>query len=79
MSPVFRLFAQQNNQRKWTLIFFLPERAKCTFRKKLPDKAMAYWKKFQLPSAIGLRYFDYQTKPTLMGVNPLTVVQCWDL
>ena len=40
---------------------------------------MAYWnlyKKFQLPSAMGLRDFDYQSQPTLMGGNPLIDVQC---
>ena len=40
---------------------------------------MAYWnlhKKFHLLSAMGLRDFDYQSKPTLMGGSPLIVVQC---
>jgi len=48
-------------------------------KKKLPDKAISIWnlhKKFQLSSAMGLRDFDLQSQPTLMGGNPLIVVQC---
>ena len=40
---------------------------------------MSIWnlhKKFQLSSAMGLRDFDLQSQPTLMGGNPLIVVQC---
>ena len=45
---------------------------------------MSIWnlhKKFQLSSAMGLRDFDLQSQPTLMGGNPLIVVQCiqWKL
>ena len=39
---------------------------------------MSIWnlhKKFQLSSAMGLRDFDLQSQPTLMGGNPLIVVQ----
>ena len=46
--------------------------------KKLPDKAMSIWnlhKMFQLSSAMGLRDLDLQSQPTLMGGNPLIVVQ----
>ena len=42
--------------------------------KKLPDKAMSIWnlhKKFQLSSATGLRDFDLQSQPTLMGGEPI--------
>ena len=42
---------------------------------------MSIWnlhKKFQLSSAMGLRDFDLQSQPTLMGGNPLIVVQ-WTL
>ena len=41
---------------------------------KLPGKAMSFWnlhKNFQLPSAMGLRDFDLQSQPTLMGGEPL--------
>ena len=54
---------------------------KCIAPKKIPDKAMSIWnlhKKFQLSSAMGLRDFDLQSQPTLMGGNPLIVVQ-WSL
>ena len=57
---------------------FSPERTQCIAPKKLPDKAMSIWnlhKKFQLSSAMGLRDFDLQSQPTLMGGNPLIVVQ----
>ena len=59
---------------------FSPGRTQCIAPKKLPDKAMSIWnlhKKFQLSSAMGLRYFDLQSQPTLIGGgNPLIVVQC---
>ena len=57
---------------------FSPGRTQCIAPKKLPDKAMSIWnlhKKFQLSSAMGLRDFDLQSQPTLMGGNPLIVVQ----
>ena len=57
---------------------FSPGRTHCIAPKKLPDKAMSIWnlhKKFQLSSAMGLRDFDLQSQPTLMGGNPLIVVQ----
>ena len=57
---------------------FSPGRTQRIVSKKLPDKAMSIWnlhKKFQLSSAIGLRDFDLQSQPTLMGGNPLIVVQ----
>ena len=60
---------------------FSPGRTHCIAPKKLPDKAMSIWnlhKKFQLSSAMGLRDFDLQSQPTLMGGNPLIVVQ-WSL
>ena len=56
---------------------FSPGRTQCIAPKKLPDKAMSIWnlhKKFQLSSAMGLRDFDLQSQPTLMGGNPLIVV-----
>ena len=56
---------------------FSPGRTHCIAPKKLPDKAMSIWnlhKKFQLSSAMGLRDFDLQSQPTLMGGNPLIVV-----
>ena len=59
---------------------FSPGKTQCIAPKKLPDKAMSIWnlhKKFQLSSAMGLRHFDLQSQPTLMGGNPLIVVQ-WD-
>ncbi len=37
--------------------------------KKLPDKAMSIWN--QLSSAMGLRDFDLQSQPTLMGGKPI--------
>jgi len=43
-------------------------------KKKLPDKAISIWnlhKKFQLSSAMGLRDFDLQSQPTLMGWEPI--------
>ena len=49
---------------------FPPERKQCIAPKKLPDKAMSIWnlhKKFQLSSAMGLRDFDLQSQPTLIG------------
>ena len=58
---------------------FSPGRTQCIAPKKLPDKAMSIWnlhKKFQLSSAMGLRDFDLQSQPTLMGGNPLIVVHC---
>ena len=58
---------------------FSPGRTHCIAPKKLPDKAMSIWnlhKKFQLSSAMGLRDFDLQSQSTLMGGNPLIVVQC---
>ena len=58
---------------------FSPGGTQCIAPKKLPDKAMSIWnlhKKFQLSSAMGLRDFDLQSQPTLMGGNPLIVVQC---
>ena len=58
---------------------FSPGRTQRIAPKKLPDKAMSIWnlhKKFQLSSAMGLRDFDLQSQPTLMGGNPLIVVQC---
>ena len=63
---------------------FSPGRTHCIAPKKLPDKAMSIWnlhKKFQLSSAMGLRDFDLQSQPTLMGGNPLIVVHCtqWNL
>ena len=60
---------------------FSPGRTQRIAPKKLPDKAMSIWnlhKKFQLSSAMGLRDFDLQSQPTLMGGNPLIVVQCLD-
>ena len=60
---------------------FSPGRTHCIAPKKLPDKAMSIWnlhKKFQLSSAMGLRDFDLQSQPTLMGGNPLIVVHCRD-
>ena len=63
-------------QRKWCLVFFHQEGHSALFQ-KLPDKAMSIWnlhKKFQLSSAMGLRDFDLQSQPTLMGGNPLIVV-----
>jgi len=57
---------------------FSPGGTQCIAPKKLPDKAMSIWnlhKKFQLSSAMGLRDFDLQSQPTLMGGNPLIVVQ----
>ena len=68
-------------QRKWCFVFFSPGKTHCIAPKKLPDKAMSIWnlhKKFQLSSAMGLRDFDLQSQPTLMGGNPLIVVQCGD-
>ena len=56
---------------------FSPGGTQCIAPKKLPDKAMSIWnlhKKFQLSSAMGLRDFDLQSQPTLMGGNPLIVV-----
>ena len=56
---------------------FSPGRTQRIAPKKLPDKAMSIWnlhKKFQLSSAMGLRDFDLQSQPTLMGGNPLIVV-----
>ena len=56
---------------------FSPGRTQRIAPKKLPDKAMSIWnlhKKFQLSSAMGLRDFDLQSQPTLMGGNLLTVV-----
>ena len=61
---------------------FSPGGTQCIAPKKLPDKAMSIWnlhKKFQLSSAMGLRDFDLQSQPTLMGGNPLIVVQCLQL
>ena len=61
---------------------FSPGRTHCIAPKKLPDKAMSIWnlhKKFQLSSAMGLRDFDLQSQPTLMGGNPLIVVQCFKI
>ena len=60
---------------------FSPGRTQCIAPKKLPDKAMSIWnlhKKFQLSSAMGLRDFDLQSQPTLMGGNPLIVVD-WEI
>ena len=53
---------------------FSPGRTHCIAPKKLPDKAMSIWnlhKKFQLSSAMGLRDFDLQSQPTLMGGEPI--------
>ena len=53
---------------------FSPGRTQCIAPKKLPDKAMSIWnlhKKFQLSSAMGLRDFDLQSQPTLMGGEPI--------
>ena len=53
---------------------FSPERTHCIAPKKLPDKAMSIWnlhKKFQVSSAMGLRDFDLQSQPTLMGGEPI--------
>ena len=61
---------------------FSPGRTKCIAPKKLPDNAMSIWnlhKKFQLSSAMGLRDFDLQSQPILMGGNPLIVVHWWIL
>ena len=58
-------------------VFFHQEGHSALLQKKLPDKAMSIWnlhKKFQLSSAMGLRDFDLQSQPTLMGGNPLIVV-----
>ena len=53
---------------------FSPGGTQCIAPKKLPDKAMSIWnlhKKFQLSSAMGLRDFDLQSQPTLMGGEPI--------
>ena len=53
---------------------FSPGRTQRIAPKKLPDKAMSIWnlhKKFQLSSAMGLRDFDLQSQPTLMGGEPI--------
>ena len=53
---------------------FSPGRTQCIAPKKLPDKAMSIWnlhKKFQLSSAMGLRDFDLQSQPTLIGGEPI--------
>ena len=53
---------------------FSPGRTHCIAPKKIPDKAMSIWnlhKKFQLSSAMGLRDFDLQSQPTLMGGEPI--------
>ena len=53
---------------------FSPGGTQCIAPKKLPDKAMSIWnlnKKFQQSSAMGLRDFDLQSQPTLMGVEPI--------
>ena len=53
---------------------FSPGRTQCIAQKKIPDKAMSIWnlhKKFQLSSAMGLRDFDLQSQPTLMGGEPI--------
>ena len=63
---------------------FSPGRTQCIAPKKLPDKAMSIWnlhKKFQLSSAMGLRDFDLQSQPTLMGGEPIncravSLIQC---
>ena len=64
---------------------FSPGRTQCIAPKKLPDKAMSIWnlhKKFQLSSAMGLRDFDLQSQPTLMGGEPINCCAvvpwlCW--
>ena len=53
---------------------FSPGRTHCIAKKKILDKAMSIWnlhKKFQLSSAMGLRDFDLQSQPTLMGGEPI--------
>ena len=47
--------------------FFGPVHYVLPGQKKISKKGMAYWnlhKKFQLPSAMGLRDFDFQSHPT---------------
>ena len=59
---------------------FSPGRTQCIAPKKLPDKAMSIWnlhKKFQLSSAMGLRDFDLQSQPTLMGGEPINCRAVW--
>ena len=44
----------------------------CTGPEKLSDKGMAYWnlhKKNQLPSALHLRDFDFQSQAVLIDVH----------
>ena len=72
----FDLLLYVANKPKWCFIF-LPGRTKCTCPKKLPDKIIPFWnlhKKFQFPSAMGLREYDFQNHQIKMGVSPLIEV-----
>ena len=64
--------------------FFFTRKDIVHWSKNLSDKGMAYWNlhtNFQLPSAMGLRDFDFQSQAVLMGGSPLSqsaMVKPWE-